>query len=43
MQKRCEDKQNDRIAFSRPLILSYTYKSMLGYLLFLSEVNFSIS
>ena len=42
MQKRCEDKQNDRIAFCRLLILTYTYKSILGYLLFLSEFKFSI-
>jgi hypothetical protein len=39
MQKRCEDKQNGRIASARLLILAYTYKSMLGYLLFLSESN----
>lgn len=43
MQKRCEDKQNGRIPSRRLLILAYTYKSILGYLLFLSEVKFSIN
>lgn len=37
MQKRCEDKQNTRIASRRLLILAYTYKSILRYLLFLSD------
>lgn len=43
MQKRCEDKQNARIASPRLLILSSIYKSILRYLLFLSEVKFSIN